>query len=508
MTPRITVLVCVTDGTEVGDALRTVGSLGRQDERRWEAVLVAPDPVFAQLGARGRVHDRRVRLTRAPLRAPARPAELLPVGLAAARGEFVGVLAAGDQLEPGVLAAVVPFLDHCDVLYTDEQWAAPGAEGIVSKPDWLPANLEAYPYLGRLTLVRRDLTRRLGAFTPGADPEWDLALRATEASRRVSHVPIIGLTRARPPRTGPDEVAGGLAAVRARMARTSRTGVVEPAEVPLGVRTWLEPPSPPPLVSIVIPTVGSRRTVHERELVLVENCLRSLLELTSYPSWEVVLVTSAGTPDDVVERAKALLPDRLRIAPIDGDFNFAASINEGARQARGQLLLLLNDDTEVIEPRWLDRMVAVAQDPRVGAVGAKLLFGDGTIQHVGIAFGDNHEPFHPHIFESDDRTSSRTKALDGEWPAVTGACLLTPRSVFVEVGGFCTDFPLNYNDVDYCLKVRSLGHTVICAPFARLFHFESSSRTPGLEAWESVLLQRHWRLRILADPYVQYRSDL
>jgi len=295
--------------------------------------------------------------------------------------------------------------------------------------------------------------------------------------------------------------------VESRVQRSGRPGFVEPVDGTDGVRLWWQV-TQPPRVSIVVPTAGGRRVVDGEESLLVERCLRSVLARTSYPDWEVVLVTSEHTPPDVVPRLAALLGDRLRVSPVAGPFNFSTSVNEGARHATGPLVLLLNDDTEVVEPRWLERMVAAIQDPAVGAVGAGLLFGDGTIQHVGIVFDDSGAPVHAYGSEVDDRGRLGAKVLDTDWSAVTGACLLTRADVFAEVGGFTEDLPLNYNDVDFCLKLRHRGLDVVCAPFARLYHYESSTRGHVLLDTELAYLDRHWGLRRRLDPHVEFRRSL
>ncbi len=515
MSPRVSLVIATSSADDVQAVERTLDSLVRQDSRDWEAIVAARPHMVRGTGQgprHGRLadrHDSRIRVV--PVGADGAALEPLQAGLDAARGTFFGVLGAGDQLEPGALTAAEALLARHDVVYSDEQWAADGADGIATKPDWVPRNLESYPYLGRLTLVRTELARRVGGFPAGRDgaAEWDLALRVTEATDKVGHVPAVGVTRAAPPPHDDGCVSAGVAAVRDRLTRTGRVGEVRPAEVPLGVRTWLAVPTPPPLVSIVIPTAGSRRVVRGQDTLLIEQCLRSLRDATTYDAWEVVLVVGDAISQTDLDAWQALVPDgRFLVTRVSGPFNFSTSVNEGARAARGQLLLLLNDDTEIIEPRWLERMVAVAQDPGVGAVGAKLLFEDGTIQHIGITFDDTHGPIHALGSEIDGVGRWGAKVLDSEWAAVTGACLLVPADVFAELGGFCTDLPLNYNDVDFCFKVRAAGRSVVCTPLAKLHHYESSSRGHALEPWEYTTLHERWRLRILADPYVQYRSDL
>lgn len=426
---------------------------------------------------------------------------------AASAARYVGVLGAGDRLEPGALAAVTEMVETLGrepaVLYTDES----GPAGIFSKPRWVPSYLEATNYLGRLLLVRRDVLAEVGGWRSGAAMEWDLALRVTELTDDVVHVPVPGLIRAA---VDDDAVLeAGRLAVAARYERLGVAATVETTggtegDVPGYLRVWREVPEPP-LVSIIVPTIGARREVDGEERLLVAQLVQSLVERTEYARWEVVLVTSEGTPSDAVAACEDLLGERLTLAPVAGAFNFSRSINTGAAAARGELLLLLNDDVEVLQPRWLDRMVAVAQDPDVGAVGAKLLFADGCIQHVGVSFDRDGEATHPHIFEAEDAGYFGSKVVDLDYDAVTGACLLTPRAVFDEVGGLTEDLPLNYNDVDYCLKVRGTGRRIVCTPFARLRHYESSSRTARITEDEREALM-WWRPRAMACPYTNVRG--
>lgn len=509
---RISLLIPGSPGE--AEVRRTIESVRRQKHPDVEVVVAGQVPPSRHRAPRPNGWGTLVTLVAVPPVSTAGDvtAALLEAARTSAVGAMVGVLAPGDELEPGALRALLAMLDWIpepDVLYTDEQWPATGATGIATKPDYLPHYLQGYPYLGRLCLVRADLLERAGGFRPGFDgaEEWDAHLRVTELTNRVAHLPVIAVTRASAPRVDDAARASGLQAAKDRVARSGRAGDVEATNVPLGVRLWWAVPEPP-LVSIIVPTAGGRRRVRGEDSVLVERCLRSLLDHTTYDRWELVLVTSERTPPDVIDRVRELAGDRLVHAPVAGPFSFSASVNEGARVARGTHLLLLNDDTEIIEPRWLDRMVSVAAEPGVGVVGAKLLFEEGTIQHVGIIVDDKRTPIHPLGSEVDGPGRFGTKELDVDYLAVTGACLLTPAAVFQEVGGFCQTLPLNFNDIDYCLKVVARGLAVVSTPFARLTHFESSTRGHALEPWEQGFLDRHWGLRLGGDPHVQYRSLL
>ncbi|MBX9246683.1 glycosyltransferase [Actinotalea ferrariae] len=526
MTDLVSLLVAGRPGDEEA-VRRTVASALRQDSRRWELVVAMPrvpvdDLAAARSGQRpaGRTDERgadaRVRhvAVDVPVDLPTTDltAHLLEAARRVARGTVLGVLGPGDELEPGALAAVAVLLeaeDRPDVLYTDEQWPGEGAAGIATKPDFLPHHHRSYPYLGRLCLVRTALAAQVGGFRPGMTgvEEWDLQLRVTEAADRVVHLPVVAVSRPVPPPADEATRASALRAVGDVVARSGRAGTVEPAEVAPGVRVWWAVDDPP-LVSVIIPTAGGRRTIRGEDGVVLERALRSLVERTTYERWEVVLVTSEHTPPEVVDDARQLLGDRLVHAPVPGAFNFSTSVNEGARLASGELLLLLNDDTEALEPRWLERMVSVAQEPTVGVVGAKLLFEDRTIQHVGVIFTDSGTPAHNLIFEADAPDTFGRKVLDTDYSAVTGACLLTRASLFAQVGGFSPDLPLNFNDVDYCLKVRARGLDVVCTPFAVLHHYESSTRSAHIEQSESDHLERRWGLRRMLDPHPQYRTGV
>ncbi|WP_182111773.1 MULTISPECIES: glycosyltransferase [unclassified Actinotalea] len=504
------------DGPDAGSALRrTAASVQRNGRGPWQ--LVAPSPDRGDAAREGatasrREIDRMLRKAVTWTRPDGDgPAAVLRAGLAAATGQYVAVLAPGDEIEPGVLAAMAEYVaarPATDVLYTDEQWPAPGHEGIQTKPHWVPRYLEGWDYLGRLCLVRRSLVAEVGGFRPEAELalEWDLHLRVAERTQAIEHVPVIGLTRPAAPPRGPEVAEAGRRAVADRYARLGIGATVEVAHPDGYVRVWRDVPDPPPLVSIVIPTGGGRRDVRGTSTLVLETCLRSLLERTTYPAWEVVLVPSEGTPHDVLELAAELVGDRLVVAPVTGEFSFSHSVNEGVRRSRGELVVLLNDDTEVIEPRWLDRMVAVAQDPDVGVVGAKLLFEDDTIQHVGIVHDDTWLPVHAHRLATDDASHFGSKLVDLDYLAVTGACLLTPRDLYVELGGFSEELPMAFNDVDYCHKVVAAGRDVVCTPFARLYHYESSSRVADVRPFERQYLMDHTLELAKHDPHINHRA--
>lgn len=241
-----------------------------------------------------------------------------------------------------------------------------------------------------------------------------------------------------------------------------------------------------PLVSIVIPT-RARREADGSSLAL--RAIESIANKTSYTAWEIILVVDGDADPTVVEAASDLLGDRMRVVTYRAPFNFSEKINLGAAHARGEYLLMLNDDVEVISPGWVEALVAPAQADGAGLVGAMLYFEDDTIQHAGHHYwrGDAS-----HIGLDVPRGSAGPDGgflVERRVAGVTAACALTPMAVFREVGALDPGLPGAFNDVDYCLKVTWAGYDCVWTPDAELYHFESKSRDATVRLFE---IERHW----------------
>lgn len=265
-----------------------------------------------------------------------------------------------------------------------------------------------------------------------------------------------------------------------------------------------EATGPAPQVSVVIPSIGSTGTVFGRSRCFVVEAVRSVLATAAVPI-EVVVSAGAQMPAPIAAELAALDSDAapVRLVEFEGPFNFSASVNLAAAHARGEHLLLLNDDVEVVARDWLTLMLA-ALGPGVGAVGAKLLFEDGTLQHAGHTYRGalGHVGFGlPGDAAGRDGILTRRRPVAG----ATAACLLVPFHVYDLVGGLCTTLPGNYNDVDLCLKIRSAGLDVVYEPGAVLYHFESRSRVPTIRPEEVAFMDARWHSRIAADPFTPPR---
>ena len=414
--------------------------------------------------------------------------------------EWIAFMERGDRLAPDAIfrvSAAISRHPHWRIVYTDEDSITPGGQHLNPhcKPDFNLSYLRSLPYIGGLLLIRRDLFEALGGFDPqyeGAE-DYDLLLRAWEhlqatgaGETAIGHIPEVlyhrlqgsGHTR----KSVPDVLATAQAVLQAHFKRLGIAAEVQPGPFPPSFRVRWPLPETRPLVSIIIPT--------RDQLSMLQRCVESLIEKTRYPAYEVLIVDNDSRADDAVryldaiESREAELGGRLRVIRAPGEFNFSAMNNTAARAARGEYLLLLNNDTAALHEDWLDEMMGHAVRPDVGAVGAKLLFPDGKIQHAGVILGIRGPAEHPFIGRPpEDRGYFGRAQLVQDVSAVTGACLLVRKSVYEQLGGLDEQaFKVSYNDIDLCLKIRAAGLRVVFTPFALLMHEGSASQKGQVEA--------------------------
>ncbi|WP_049619916.1 glycosyltransferase family 2 protein [Actinobaculum suis] len=252
-------------------------------------------------------------------------------------------------------------------------------------------------------------------------------------------------------------------------------------------------------ISVIIPSIGSKADVDGTVEPVLLACLRSLQATVPLPL-EVVVVVGDAMPATVIAEARKLYPDLVTV-PAPGPFNFSRSCNLGAAAAHGSHLLFLNDDVEAVETGWLEAMLGCACAPGVGAVGAQLRYPNGTIQHAGIVIKpDSAEPNHIYLGESPAAITDPVAHCVGEFLAVTAACLLVSREAFDAVGGFSEALPVNYNDVDFCLKLYTAGYVCLSCNTCHLLHRESTSREPHVTEYEKESI-RNWDEWIQIDPF-------
>ncbi len=404
-----------------------------------------------------------------------------------ASGEFLVLLDQDDLLTPDALAQIAlcaAAQADADIIYSDDDKIDSSGRRFAPqfKPDWSPELLLGYMYFSHVFAVRRSLYARVGGMRLGFEgsQDYDFALRATEAARAVAHVPqMLYHWRVLPGSTAasgaakPQSFEAGRRAVQEALQRRGSTGAARQPEwarkASVGI-FGIEFPDDGPKVSIIIPTRNG--------LSILRRCIDSLTA-TTYANYEVIVVDNDSDDAATIEYLRNL-PHRVeRISNPRGRFNFAFINNRAAQRASGELLLFLNNDTEVINPRWLSQMVDYAGFAGVGAVGARLLFPDKRIQHAGIVHGYYRGLAGPafKLVPAWDNGYLSYARVARNYSAVTAACLLTPRAMFLELGGFDeVNFEVAYNDVDYCYRLGERGlRSVYCAD-AELYHHEGHSR--------------------------------
>lgn len=401
-----------------------------------------------------------------------------------ADGDFVVLTDHDDLLSPEALyqcAKAVQKEPQTDVIYSDEDKVDMSGKKFFEphfKSDYNIDLLCTMNYICHLFVVRKDVMERAGLFESCYDgaQDHDFILRCTEKAEHIVHIPKVlyhwrchAQSTSENPESKLYAFENGCKAVKAHY---DRIGI--PAEVEQGpfygmYRThylWKEQP----LVSILIPNKD-----HAADL---KKCMDSIEEKSTYRNFEFIIVENNSTEEETFAYYKEIEKrDNVRVLYYKEDFNYSRINNFGAKEANGEYVLLLNNDTEMIEPDSIKEMLDVCMRPDVGIVGAKLLYEDNTIQHAGVIIGFGGVAGHAFIGQDRDDNGYFSRIISVQnLSAVTAACLMVRRSVFDEVEGLNEEFKVAFNDIDFCLKVRKAGYLVVYNPYAQFYHYESKSR--------------------------------
>ncbi len=436
-----------------------------------------------------------------------------------ATGAWCALLDQDDLLTEDALAQFALELDrHPDagLIYSDEDKIdESGARSSpYFKPDWNPDLFLGQNFINHLGLYRTELVRQVGGFREGFEgsQDYDLVLRCLEQleAKQIRHIPrvlyhwrMVAGSVAAAPDAKPYAREAARRAIAEHLERQGIAGKVEASPENLEQhRVVYSLGGKIPLVSIIVP--------FRDRLELLERCLESIRAKTDYPNFEFVLVDNGSREKKTLGFLQDLEgADGARVLRDDGPFNFSRLTNKGAAAARGEILLFLNNDIEATEPGWLREMVSQATRPEVGAVGARLWFPDGTLQHGGVIVGLGGVAGHvfPHLKRGRGGYFSRAH-LAHNVSAVTGACLAVRKEVFETVGPFDeTNLSVSFNDTDFCLRLQVAGFRNVWTPFANLIHAESASRghqpTRKEQAHfvkEATFMQQKWGYELLHDP--------
>lgn len=393
-----------------------------------------------------------------------------------APGDYCMVLRQGSLLEPNALfefwkaaSSALPAAIYCD----EGQHSGHGSFfHPILKPDFCYELLKSEDYISRSMLIRLpfapsyDLTK----FSGLEEQLYGMSLDVARQFGNIVHVPKVLLHHyaAEDERERALHLPSYDAVVRSHMNLTEPEAIVDSFDG--HTRVTYPVPADCPLVSIIIPS--------KDHIEMLDTCLKSILELTTYPNYEVIVIENNSVEEatfDYYESLKGIHGDRVRIVRWEHEFNFSKIVNFGRKQARGSYLLLLNNDTELLTPDWLERMVGLASRPGIGAVGVKLYYPDDTIQHAGVCLSKAAGYYFRNLPKG-QRSYLDYADVQREVSCVTAACLMSSMEVFDAVGGLDPSFAVTFNDVDYCLALNRRGYTVIYTPFVELYHHESVSR--------------------------------
>jgi O-antigen biosynthesis protein len=503
--PLISILV-PTYNSDIALLREMIESVQAQVYSHWELCIAddaSPHPEVVATLQEYAERDARIRIARREQNGHI--SEASNSALALATGEFVALLDHDDILPEHALYQVAAAINaHPDarLFYSDEDKLTP--EGQRSAPyfksDWNPELFLVQNLFSHLGVYETALVRQAGGFRKGFEgsQDHDLALRCIDiaghgAVHHIAHVlyhwRIVPGSTAGAGTEKPYALTAGIRAVEDHLARAGVRATVGQLASDIGIlRVRYAPPSPAPLVSIIIPTRDG--------VELLRQCIESIFEKSTYPNFEIVVVDNGSVKPETLAYFETLRArPNVRVIRDDRPFNFSALNNAAAALAQGEFVCLLNNDIEVISPDWLEELVSLAAQPGNGAVGACLWYPNNTLQHGGVVLGLGGVAGHMHYKMRRGTFGYFGRAVAAQnVSVVTAACLVIRKSIYEEVGGLDEQFAVAFNDVDFCIRVREAGYRNVWTPHAELYHHESATRGSDMAPEKFQRFQREVRL--------------
>jgi GT2 family glycosyltransferase len=480
------------------DVSASINYLKHQPYTAWETVILTKKPYKWDVIPRKNIHYKQESRAEETLRS--------------IRGDYIAFLSADDMVTFQALVSLAEAIianRRPDLVYSDEVSIDPAGKLIrpIFKPDWSPDLLLTQYYLGNLTVFRRAAVQNCGGidWSLGEVAAHDLALRISEKSDRIVHIPNVLIQKQV---AVVDSTLTRKILDRAIRRRKIPVKVTEDEKFPgLFIPHWSATSKPP--VSIII--------LNKDRSEYLAACLESILSLTSYPKFDVLLVdndSKSRKTQDLYQHWLTVEPDRFRVIHNRELFNFSRFNNLAALEAKGELLLFLNNDTQLLSPNWLDEMTGQASRSGIGVVGCLLQFPNRTIQHAGIILSKTLIALHTH-YRSPVSSPGHLGRLrvPAECSMVTGACLMIRKKLFRDLGGFDENLKVAYNDADLCLRARKAGYRNLILPQVRLVHQESITRgsDTGTIARSRFEMEKEYFLSkwgpIGVDPYYNPNFD-
>jgi glycosyltransferase involved in cell wall biosynthesis len=443
-----------------------------------------------------------------------------------AEGEYIALMDNDDIIYPHALAEVVKVLNknkETDFIYSDEDKITVKEKRVEPffKPDWSPDLFLSSNYLCHLSVIRKKLVDKVGKFRKGFEgsQDYDLFLRVTEKTNNIEHISDILYSWRKIP--GSTASTYGQKSYADKASLTALSEAIKRRGLNATVQKGLFPGSfrvkynleGNPLVSILIPT--------KDKYEYIERCISSIFDKTIYQNFEIIIIDTGSTEKRTLEYYESLRSNpKIRFLHWDKKFNYSGVNNYGVKHSKGEYILLLNNDTEVISPDWIEGMLEHAQRKEIGAVGVKLYYPHDVIQHAGVILGINGgtgRGVAGHAFKGFSNVVQGFpvhKDVIRNYSAVTAACLMISKKKYSEVDGLEEKFRIAFNDVDFCLKLMKNGYYNIYTPYVELYHHESVSvgvpenKTRDVEEFgkEIGLMYERWGEFLLEDPF--YNKNL